>query len=65
MINVDIVNSEQWLLVLHLGDLLKMLVKLVKQKGDKFDYTVIRTIGKSHHNKVYKCILIIFYPKDM
>jgi hypothetical protein len=65
MISVDIVYGEQWLLVLHLGDLVKMLVKLVKQKGDKFDYTVIRTMGKSHHIKVYKFILIIFYPKDV
>lgn len=30
------------------GDLVKMLLKLVKQKGDKFDHIVIETTGGPH-----------------
>ena len=40
------------------GDLVKMLLKLVKQKGDKFDHIVIETTGESQWMKVLlSCIM--------
>ncbi|OQU82250.1 hypothetical protein SORBI_3006G202000 [Sorghum bicolor] len=45
------------------GDLVKMLLKLVKQKGDKFDHIVIETTGKSYWNKVL-CPVIETFSSD-
>ena len=45
------------------GDLVKMLLKLVKQKGDKFDHIVIETTGKSHWINLYQYTVIIFSLK--
>ena len=43
------------------GDLVKMLLKLVKQKGDKFDHIVIETTGESQWMKVPHLALWVCY----
>ena len=45
------------------GDLVKMLLKLVKQKGDKFDHIVIETTGESYWNEVFSCSTLQQMPK--
>jgi G3E family GTPase len=40
------------------GDIVNMLLKLVKQKGDRFDHIVIETTGESYWNKILSCSTI-------
>lgn len=36
-----------------------MLLKLVKQKGDKFDHIFIETTGKSHSNRTNVTVQVL------